>query len=241
MDSIRLGVALITLGGMETPDATERPLRKDAERNRQRILEAARDLFATRGLEPHLNDIAHHAGVGVGTIYRRFSTKEELLEALFEDALHQLADVAEEGLRHEDSWEGFAWFMHKMCEMTATDRGLREIAFSKAYGGPRVREAQDRLKPVLRRLVQRAQADGHLRPEMSSTDLPVFGLLSGTVSEFAGHVGSDLWRRYVALMLNGMRQRPDQDPLPVVAMDDDEIDAAMNTWEPAGPVKSRTD
>ena len=102
----------------------DRPLRKDAERNRQRILAAARDLFATRGLEPNLNDIAHHAGVGVGTIYRRFSTKEELLEALFEDAMHQLADLAEEALRQPDSWQGFSWYMERMCEMTATDRGL---------------------------------------------------------------------------------------------------------------------
>ena len=175
----------------------------------------------------------------MGTVYRRFSTKEELLEPLFEDGLHQLADQAELALRFEDSWEGFAWFMQTMCEMTATDRGVREIAFSKAYGGPRVREAQDRLRAVLRRLVERAQADGLLRPEMSSTDMPVFGLLAGTVSEFAGHVGGDLWRRYVALMLDGMRQRSDQAPLPVQALDDDEIDAAMNTWEPAGPAKSK--
>jgi AcrR family transcriptional regulator len=221
---------------MDSSDAA-RPLRKDAERNRQRILAAARELFAARGLEPHLNDIAHHAGVGVGTVYRRFCSKEDLLEALFEEGLHQLADHAEEGLRFPDSWEGFAWFMQKMCEMTATDRGVREIAFSKAYAGPRVREAQDRLRGVLRRLVERAQADGHLRPEMSSTDMPLFGLLAGTVSEFAGHVGSDLWRRYVALLLDGMRRRDDQDPLPVPALDDDEIDAAMHSWEPAGPGK----
>jgi AcrR family transcriptional regulator len=223
---------------MDTP-AADRPLRRDAERNRQRILAAARDLFATKGLEPHLNDIAHHAGVGVGTIYRRFSSKEDLLEALFEDALNQLVDLAEEALRHPDSWAGFAWYMDKMCEMTATDRGFREIAFSKAYGGARVRAARDRLRPVLRRLVERAQADGHLRPEMSSTDMPLFGLLSGTVSEFAGHVGGDLWRRYVALLLDGMRARDDQAALPVPALDEPGIDAAMDTWEPAGPAKSK--
>jgi AcrR family transcriptional regulator len=220
---------------METSMEADRPLRKDAERNRQRILAAARDLFATRGLEPNLNDIAHHAGVGVGTIYRRFSTKEELLEALFEDAMHQLADLAEEALRQPDSWQGFSWYMERMCEMTATDRGAREIAFSKAYAGERVRAAQERLKPLLAQLVERAQADGHLRTDMAPTDMPICGLLSGTVTEFAGHVGGDLWRRYVGLLLDGMRQREDQEPLPVAALDSDQLDTAMNTWEPAGP------
>lgn len=225
---------------METSTEADRPLRKDAERNRQRILAAARDLFATRGLEPHLNDIAHHAGVGVGTIYRRFCSKEELLEALFEDAMHQLADLAEEALREPDSWQGFSWYIERMCEMTATDRGLREIAFSKAYGGERVRAAQERLKPLQGQLVERAQADGHLRADLSSTDMPICGLLSGTVSEFAGHVDSLLWRRYVGLLLDGMRQRDDQDPLPVAALDSDELEIAMNTWEPAGPCSRTT-
>lgn len=225
---------------MDTSAQAERPLRKDAERNRQRIMVAARELFAARGLEPHLNDIAHHAGVGVGTIYRRFATKEELLEALFEDAMHELADYAEEALRQPDSWQGFAWYMERMCEMTATDRGMREIAFSKAYAGERVRAAQERLKPLLAQLVERAQLDGYLRADLSSTDMPIFGLLSGTVSEFAGHVGSTLWRRYVALLLDGMRAREGQHPLPVAALDSDEIDVAMSTWEPAGPSSCRT-
>lgn len=220
-------------------EATERPLRKDAERNRKRVLEAARDLFASKGLEPSLNDVAHHAGVGVGTVYRRFATKEELLEAIFEDGLNQLADLAESALRQPDPWLGFVWYVEQMCEITATDRGLREIAFSKAYGGDRVTTAQDRLVPVLKKLVERARIDGRLRPELSSTDMPIFGLLAGTVSEFAGHVNADLWRRYVAILLDGMRYRSDQSPVPVAALDDEGVEAAMRTWEPAGPCGDR--
>jgi len=214
---------------------TCRPLRKDAERNRKRVLEAARELFASKGLEPNLNDVAHHAGVGVGTVYRRFASKEELLEAIFADGLDQLADLAESALHQEDSWRGFAWYVEQMCELLATDRGLREIAFSKAYGGDRVKCGQERLIPVLRKLVERARADGQLRPDLSHTDMPIFGLLAGTVSEFAGHVDAELWRRYVGLLLDGMRCRGDQPPLPVAALDEDEVDVAMQTWEPAGP------
>ncbi|MEB3031368.1 TetR/AcrR family transcriptional regulator [[Mycobacterium] nativiensis] len=220
---------------MSESETTERPLRKDAERNRRRILEAARDLFASKGLEPNLNDVAHHAGVGVGTVYRRFATKEELLEAIFEDGINQLADLAESALRQPDPWHGVVWYVEHMCEITATDRGLREIAFSKAYGGDRVTAAQERLVPVLKKLVERAHIDGRLRPDLSSTDMPIFGLLAGTVSEFAGHVDPNLWRRYVAMLLDGMRDRSGQVPLPVAALDDDGVEAAMQTWEPAGP------
>ncbi|MGB3473766.1 MAG: TetR/AcrR family transcriptional regulator [Mycobacterium sp.] len=220
-------------------ETTDRPLRKDAERNRKRILEAARDLFASKGLEPNLNDVAHHAGVGVGTVYRRFDSKEELLEAIFVDGLNQLADLAESALQQPDPWQGFVWYVEQMCEITATDRGLREIAFSKSYGGDRVTAAQERLIPVQKRLVERARSDGRLRPELSDTDMPILGLLAGTVSEFAGHVDAELWRRYVAILIDGMRCRSDQLPLPVSALDDDGVECAMRSWEPAGPCGDR--
>ncbi len=211
-----------------------RPLRKDAIRNRARVLAAARDLFATKGLEPSLNDVAHHAGVGVGTVYRRFPSKEELLEAIFEDGMNQLATLAECALQQPDSWQGFIGFVDGICTVTATDRGLREIAFSKVYGSSRVLAAQDRLKAATDKVVGRAQADGHLRAGLSSTDMPMFALLAGRVSEFAGNVNPELWRRYVAILLDGVRIRHDQEPLPVEALDDDALDAAMTTWEPAG-------
>ncbi|MFN6552927.1 TetR/AcrR family transcriptional regulator [Mycolicibacterium septicum] len=216
-------------------EETRRVLRKDAERNRQRVLDAARELFAEKGLEATLNDVARYANVGVGTVYRRFATKEELLEAIFVDGMDQLTALAEIALQQEDSWQGFSWYVESMCEITATDRGLREIAFSKCYGGDRVKACQERLVPALTKLVERAQGDGYLRPEVSSTDMPLFGLLSGTVSEFAGHVDADLWRRYVAILLDGMRYHDDQAPIPVKALDSDELDTAMQTWEPAGP------
>jgi AcrR family transcriptional regulator len=228
-------VAVVTLSQMGPHPPTDRPLRKDAQRNRQRIIDAARNLFAQKGLEPNLNEVAHHAGVGVGTVYRRFATKEELLEAIFEDGLDQLTTLAEQAMQqHEDSWEGFVWFLEQMCRITATDRGLREIAFSKCYAGGRVNAAQERLVPALTRLVERAQADGYLRPEIAAADMPIISLLAGTVSEFAGDVRIDLWRRYVALFIEGLHCRPDQAQLPVDALSDVDLDIAMTIWKPAG-------
>src|SRR5437763_16612288 len=87
--------------------AVERPLRKDAERNRQRILDAAAELFTQRGLGVTLNDIAHHADVGVGTVYRRFPDKELLIDALFEDRVEEFVVLAEESLADPDPWHGF--------------------------------------------------------------------------------------------------------------------------------------
>jgi AcrR family transcriptional regulator len=215
-------------------DEPGRALRRDAERNRQRVLVAARELFAAKGLEATLNDVAHHANVGVGTVYRRFATKEELLEAIFEDGIDQIAALAESALQQDDSWTGFVWFVEQLCELTATDRGLREMCYSKAYGGYRVECARLRLDPPITKLVERARADGHLRSDIESTDMPIVSLLAGTVSEWAGHVEPELWRRYVALLLDGMRRHDGQSRLAVGALKDEQMDATMQGWHPGG-------
>ena len=132
-----------------TRPTTDRPLRKDAVRNRQRVIDAARDLFATRGLSATLNEVAHHGGIGVGTVYRRFPTKDDLIEAIFEDAIDEVAALADSGLEFDDSWAGFTWFVEQMGRQTATDRGLREILYSKGGGGNRVDAARTRLVPKL--------------------------------------------------------------------------------------------
>lgn len=215
-------------------DKPGRGLRKDAARNRQRVLTAARELFATKGMEATLNEVAHHAGVGVGTVYRRFATKEELIDAIFESGIAEVICLAETALQQENSWDGLVWFIERQCELAATDRGLREMIYSTAYGGYGVECAREKLVPLVSRLVERARHDGYLRADIEYTDAPIIGLLAGTVSEWAGHVDSDLWRRYVALLLEGMRYRPDQKPLGIGALDEDQMHAAMHGWDPAG-------
>lgn len=217
-----------------TAAAPRRALRRDAERNRQRVLDAARDLFAQRGLEATLNDVAEHAQVGVGTVYRRFATKQELLDAIFESAIDQMVALAESALEHPNSWDGFVWFVEQLCELTASDRGLRQMVYSTAYGGHPVECARSRLVPPISQLFERARADGYLRADAEHTDMPILSLLAGTVSEWAGRVKPDLWRRYVALLLDGLRHRDGQTPLPVDALDDDQMDTAMHGWQPAG-------
>lgn len=89
----------------------ERPLRRDAERNRRRILDAARELFASEGLHVSLDDIAHHAEVGVGTVYRRFPDKDALIDALFDEEIEAIVALAERGLAENDPWTGLEQFV----------------------------------------------------------------------------------------------------------------------------------
>src|SRR6516165_3412312 len=104
-----------------------KPLRVDAERNRQRILDAARELFAERGLGVTLNDIAHHAGVGVGTVYRRFPDKKQLIDDLFEQRIQDLVGFMEAAVADPDPWHGLTQFLERALELQASDRGVREL------------------------------------------------------------------------------------------------------------------
>src|SRR3954453_16758416 len=108
-------------------EASPRVLRKDAALNRERLLAAARELFAERGLTVTLNDIAHHAGVGVGTAYRRFANKGEVIDALFEDRLRAVAEVAHDALGDPDPWRGLVSFLERAMDMQFGDRGLNQI------------------------------------------------------------------------------------------------------------------
>ena len=106
-------------GDLAEVTVAPRPLRRDAERNRVRILKAAAEVFNERGLEVSLDEVARHAGVGVGTVYRRFPSKEELVEALFMERIDSIAALAEAAGEAADPWTGLVSFMEQMAEMLA--------------------------------------------------------------------------------------------------------------------------
>src|SRR5919201_3645640 len=125
-----------------------RPLRRDAERNRRRILEAAAEAFAERGLGVTMDEIAARAEVGVGTVYRRFPDKELLIEALLEDHLAEIAERGEQALEEEDAWEALLGFIDYTLGLQAADRGLRELLLSTAHGRERIARVRERLEPL---------------------------------------------------------------------------------------------
>src|SRR3954449_6757081 len=136
---------------------TDRPLRADAERNRERILDAAREAFAEGGLDVGLHEIAKRAGVGVGTVYRRFPEKEELIAALFEDRIEDVIAIAEEALAEEDAWTGLEHFLHRTCELQVADHGLHQLVFEGDKAALFAAGARARIAPLVAQLVTRAQ------------------------------------------------------------------------------------
>lgn len=216
---------------MSTPAA--RPLRRDAERNRHRILEAAAEVFAERGLTITMDDIADHAGVGVGTVYRRFPQKELLIEALFEERVGELVAIAERALEEDDPWEALVGFLERAQALQATNRGLKELVLSTTHGRERVACVRERLAPLADALVERAQASGQLRPDVDGSDLPLVQVMLGAVVDVTRDVAPDTWRRMLAIILDGMRARDPQTPLPASALDAAQIDHAMRSWRPS--------
>ncbi len=203
-----------------------RPLRRDAERNRQRILTAAGELFAERGLAVTLDDIARHAGVGVGTVYRRYPDKELLIDALFEERLKALCEAAEAALGVEEPWDGLVLFFERGGELQARDRGLKELIADHAHGGECLIRARDRLRVLVTELFDRAKAAGVVRPDAEALDTPMIFMMLGPLMERAHDVDPDLWRRYLGLILDGLRPEP-ATPLPRPALRPDQLDGVM--------------
>jgi AcrR family transcriptional regulator len=209
--------------------ACGRRLRRDAERNRQRILAAAAEVFTQRGLDATLDDIARAAGVGVGTVYRRFPDKESLVAELFKDRIDALVAVAEAACSAPDPWQGLVAYLEFAAESMAGDTGLRQLMMYASYGRDQVAYASQRMRPVIGRLVERAQAAGELRTDFSATDVKLIVFMLASAAEYACHVQPDVWRRYLTLIIDGMRPHRDGvSELPVPALSAAQLEDSMH-------------
>jgi AcrR family transcriptional regulator len=184
---------------------SERPLRRDAERNLARIVSAARDAFAEHGLDVPMEEVARRAGVGVGTVYRRFATKAELVDAVLEDTLAELEGLARKSLEHADPWQGFVGYVERVLESNAANRGLKDVVDLHEQGRERIAAMRARIWPLVARLVARAQEDGSLRPDFRPTDMPLIFITAGRLMEATKDCAPDLWRRFFGLLLDGLR------------------------------------
>ena len=191
---------------MPTPETTAPTLRRDARENRNRILAAARAAFAAEGVDVPVEAIADRAGVGMGTLYRRFPTKHDLVQAVIEESLDAFVVAAEEGLAEDDPWTGFTGFVERVLELHVENRALREVLAGTEHGHARD-AVRRRVRPLVRRLIERAHADGSLRPDFAPEDMPLVFMTAGRVLEAGRGVAPDLWRRYLGLLLDGLRAR----------------------------------
>ena len=191
----------------------ERPLRADARRNREKVLAAARAAFSEQGRDAQMDDVARRAGVGVGTVYRHFPTKEALIEALMVAAFETIAAAADAALELEDPWEAFTSVLWRGAETMAGDRALSEVFASIPGATESVMPTVEGLTETMTRIIRRAQAAGVLRDDVMVDDIPMVmcGIGSATKKE---HRCADAWRRHLSLVLDGMRASSASGPLP---------------------------
>ncbi len=203
------------------------PLRRDAERNRERIVAAARELYAEHGLGVGFNEVAHRAGVGVGTVYRRFADRTELFEAALEEPLRDVLAVAARATAAPRAWDGLVLLITHVTDLLVENMGVRDAALG----------AHDELLPdvahgigeVAESLFRRAQHEGDLRAGVTSHDMPMILWMVTELAKHATDVAPDAYRRYARILLDGLRAGPDTAALPA-GPDLEEGRAISRSW-----------
>ena len=180
-------------------------LRRDAERNRRLLLRTAYELMATEGLDVPYEDIARAAGTGMGTMYRRFPHRQDLLDALFSEHIDTVIGFAEQASRHDDAWAGLTWFLEQQLELEAQSRGLGELLRSRNQATALVQRAHERMTPLVAELITRAVRTGQLPAGVTPADFAAVHVMVGSVMDASRAFAPGLWRRALAVALAGLR------------------------------------
>ncbi|MFC4585439.1 TetR/AcrR family transcriptional regulator [Sphaerisporangium corydalis] len=205
---------------------SQRPLRRDAQRNRDALVAAARTIFASDGLDAPLEQIARQAGVAIGTLYRNFPTRMDLVEAIFVDKLSTWLQRAEHALSMDDPWEAFAFYLEQLCELQAHDRGFNDLASMRFPHAACMEHTQGRINELSRQIVERAQKAGAVRPDITAEDLALVIWGHSRISEATAAVCPTAWRRHLGLMLDAFRAGRAR-PLSEPPMRPEDVYAAM--------------
>ena len=205
----------------------EPALRADALRNRRRILEAAAEAFSEGGLDVGVAEIARRAGVGAGTLFRRFPTKEDLIFAIVEERTGELVEAGREALEEPDPALALRRFMLAGVEMHVRDQGFFDAVVSRLNKETELRASRDQVVEIAGELLRRAQAAGTVRKDVAPADLPL--LMCAAASATAPLHGElpDLWKRYAGLILDGLKPEG-ASPLESVAPSLADFDAALS-------------
>lgn len=201
---------------------TVRPLRQDAARNRERLLAAAREVFRRKGLDAPLEEIARQAGVAIGTLYNRFPTRGELVDAALGPLAQQGAQIAERATRASDPWDGFVAFMEGICELLAGDRGYADVQRARIAGTPVIDATRERVSLLKGAIVARATSAGVLRADIEPSDLVLLLWGIAATADATRDAAPDLWRRHLALLLDGLRPGAAH-PLPVPPLTSEQL------------------
>jgi AcrR family transcriptional regulator len=187
-------------------EETSPALRADAARNRLRILAAAADVFAERGLEASTAEIARRAGVGEATLFRRFPSKHDLIVAIFAEHMDAVIATAERCLAEPDPWRAIERFFEAMVEQQAHDQGALDAVKDECMTHPALAGRRKRVMELMSRLLRRAQDAGVVRDDLTAPDLGLLTAAASSVSQIAfPGLRPDLWRRYLGVILDGIR------------------------------------
>jgi AcrR family transcriptional regulator len=179
-------------------------LRADAQHNREKLVAAARAAFAEQGLDVSLDDIAKRAGVGRGTLYRHFATRDDLIAAVFIDREAEIAALAEDCQQHDDPWTGFANYVRETCQAQAADRGLADL-IAVGHPSPELKMLRIRAYAGMKALIERAKADGSLREDFTPEDVVLLLLAVAGIIRRTGRLAPRATNRFVSLALDGFR------------------------------------
>lgn len=181
-------------------------LRADAARNRARIVAAAAEVFAERGLDASTAEIADRAGVGEATVYRRFPTKDDLITAIIATHMEEMLELAEECLREPDPWRGLERFLYEMGERANADQGVSDSAKERCVAAPELTPLRKRMLDICADLVRRGQRAGLVREDVNGQDLVFLTAAAGSLGKLPfPDLREDLWKRYLGLLLDGLR------------------------------------
>ena len=197
-------------------EANVRPLRADAARNRARVLDAARSAFAELGLDVGVEEIARRAGVGKGTLYRRFPTKDALIRAIFEDLLDEIDELVAEAEAVDDPWQSFARYVAATAELQISNQGFFDVVNQRLGAVVLSPEQRGRALAGTARLLKRAQDAGVVRSDIVPEDVQIMLRMVGAATRPAidGTPMDERWPRYLGLLLDGLRPSA-ATPLPV--------------------------
>ncbi|MCZ2527757.1 TetR/AcrR family transcriptional regulator [Streptomyces sp. HB2AG] len=215
-------------------DRTEgAPLRRDARRNRELLIAAAREVYAEQGVEAPLDEIARRAGVGNATLYRRFPTRASLVEAVFRDSLAETLRVGEEARRSGDAWSGLTGYLEHIFAGLAADRGANDLMTTAVEGVPSLEALKAHHHETVSLLIGRARDQGTVRGDVTTEDL-LFSLAAlGRVVPASVTVAPDAWRRHLALLLDGLRAGAAGGPLPAPPLTPAQLGGVLHALGPS--------
>jgi AcrR family transcriptional regulator len=190
-----------------------RALRVDAERNRERILAAARAVYSRDGLGASMASVAREAGVGIATLFRRFPDRTALIEAVFADRMDAYAAAVATALADPDPWHGFTGYIETVCAMQAADRGFADVLTMTFPSAKALEERRRAAYDEFVELIEKAKAAGRLRTDFTSQDLVILLMANAGVLAATADAAPDAWRRLVGYMLQAFAA-PAADALP---------------------------